>query len=53
VDVDTLRIVIVLAWPADPISASGQDEIQTDVTTTTLGETTTTSDDTTTTDGDS
>ncbi|MEX1038235.1 MAG: rod shape-determining protein MreC [Acidimicrobiia bacterium] len=49
VDIDTLRIVIVLAWPADPVSASGQDEIQTDVTTTTLGETTTTGEGTTTT----
>jgi rod shape-determining protein MreC len=53
VEVDTLRIVIVLAWPTDPFSASGEDEIQTEVTTTTLGETTTTGDGTTTTEGGS
>jgi rod shape-determining protein MreC len=53
VEIDTLRIVIVLAWPADPISASGEDEIQTEITTTTLGDTTTNGDRTTTTDGDS
>jgi len=51
VEVDTLRIVVVLAWPTDPNSASGEDEIQTEVTTTTLGETTTTSDGTATTEG--
>jgi rod shape-determining protein MreC len=51
VEVDTLRIVIVLAWPPDPLSASGEDEIQTEVTTTTLGETTTTGDATATTEG--
>lgn len=44
VEIDTLRIVIVLAWPTDPISASGEDEIQSEVTTTTPGETTTTTD---------
>jgi rod shape-determining protein MreC len=38
VEIDTLRIVIVLAWPADPISASGEDEIQTEITTTTDGD---------------
>ena len=53
VDIDTLRIVVVLAWPTDPGSASGQDEIQADVTTTTLGETTTTGEGTTTTEGGS
>jgi rod shape-determining protein MreC len=53
VEVDTLRIVIVLAWPADPGSASGEDEIQTEITTTTLGETTTTGDGTATTEGGS
>ena len=52
VDFDTLRLVVVLAWPTDPISASGQDEIQADVTTTTLGETTTTGEGTTTTEGE-
>jgi rod shape-determining protein MreC len=51
VEVDTLRLVIVLAWPTDLNSASGEDEIQTEVTTTTLGETTTTGDATTTTEG--
>lgn len=51
VDIDTLRIVVVLAWPSDPLSASGQDEIQGEVTTTTLGETTTTGEGTTTTEG--
>lgn len=51
VDTDTLRVVVVLAWPADPISALGQDEIQAEVTTTTLGETTTTGEGTTTTGG--
>lgn len=51
VDIDTLRIVVVLAWPTDPASASGQDEIQNEVTTTTLGETTTTGEGTTTTEG--
>jgi rod shape-determining protein MreC len=44
VEVDTLRIVIVLAWPADLLSGSGEDEIQTEVTTTTLGDGTTTTD---------
>jgi len=54
VDIDTLRIVVVLAWPSDPGSASGQDEIQNEVTTTTLGEgTTTTGGGTTTTEGGS
>ncbi|MEX1091770.1 MAG: rod shape-determining protein MreC [Acidimicrobiia bacterium] len=51
VDIDTLRIVVVLAWPSDPVSASGQDEIQAEGTTTTLGETTTTGEGTTTTGG--
>lgn len=51
VEIDTLRIVVVLAWPTDPASASGQDEIQNEVTTTTLGETTTTGEGSTTTGG--
>lgn len=52
VNIDTLRLVVVLAWPADPISAVGQDSVP-EVTTTTLGEglTTTTSGDETTTTG--
>jgi rod shape-determining protein MreC len=53
VEIDTLRIVVVLAWPSDPGSASGQDEIQSEVTTTTIGETTTTGEGTTTTEGGS
>ncbi len=53
VEIDTLRIVVVLAWPTDPLSASGQDEIQNEATTTTLGETTTTGEGTTTTEGGS
>lgn len=53
VDIDTLRIVVVLAWPSDPLSAAGQDEIQNEVTTTTIGETTTTGEGTTTTEGGS
>lgn len=50
VNVDTLRLVVVLAWPADPGSAVGQDAVP-DVTSTTNGETTTTSDGETTTTG--
>lgn len=43
VDIDTLRLVVVLAWPADPVTAGGgTDEIQSEATTTTVAETTTT-----------
>ena len=43
VDPDTLRIVVVLAWPPDPISATTDDTvIEEDTTTTTNGEETTT-----------
>lgn len=51
VDIDTLRLVIVLAWPTDPISAAGQDEVPASATTTTLPSSTTTGDATTTTGG--
>lgn len=52
VDIDQLQLVVILAWPADPGSAVGQDDIPLSATTTTLGETTTTSGDGTTTTGD-
>lgn len=43
VDPDTLRIVVVLAWPPDPISATTEDTvIEEETTTTTSGEDTTT-----------
>jgi rod shape-determining protein MreC len=43
VDPDTLRIVVVLAWPPDPIAATTDDiVIEEDTTTTTSGEETTT-----------
>lgn len=48
VDVDTLRLVVVLAWPADPMTAVGQDAVPGEETTTTSGETTTTTGDETT-----
>ncbi len=51
VDIDTLRLVVVLAWPTDPISAAGQDEAPASATTTTIPSTTTTGDGTTTTGG--
>jgi len=50
VNLDTLRLVVVLAWPADPVSAVGQDSAP-EITTTTVGETTTTSGEETTTTG--
>jgi rod shape-determining protein MreC len=50
-NIDTLRLVVVLAWPADPGSAVGQDSLP-EVTTTTVGGTTTTSGEATTTTGD-
>lgn len=51
VDIDNLRYVIILAWPTDPASAIGRDEVPASATTTTLGETTTTGGGTTTTGG--
>jgi rod shape-determining protein MreC len=51
VNVDTLRLVVVLAWPADPGSAIGQDPVP-EVTTTVPGATTTTGGETTTTGGE-
>ena len=43
VDPDTLRIVVVLAWPPDPIAATTDDTVtEEDTTTTTSGEETTT-----------
>lgn len=42
VDIDNLLFVVILAWPADPVSAIGQDDLPPGATTTTLGETTTT-----------
>lgn len=39
---DTLRLVVVLAWPPDPITATDDEELAPEVTTTTEGSTTTT-----------
>lgn len=50
-DFANLRIVVILAWPADPVSALGQDELPDEATTTTVPGTTTTSGETTTTGG--
>jgi cell shape-determining protein MreC len=50
VDPETLRLVVVLAWPPDPISAATDDTVPEDeTTTTTLGDGSTT---TSTTEGD-
>lgn len=51
VDIDQLTFVVILAWPADPVSAVGQDDIPASSTTTTIPETTTTSGGSTTTGG--
>jgi rod shape-determining protein MreC len=50
-NVDNLQIVVVLAWPADPVSAAGQDPIPEVTTTTTSGSGTSTTGATTTTIG--
>lgn len=42
-DFDNLELVVILAWPTDPASAVGQDQLPENATTTTLGGTTTTS----------
>lgn len=42
INVDTLQIVVVLAWPADPVSAAGEDPLPQVTTTTVNPETTTT-----------
>lgn len=51
-DFDNLELVVILAWPTDPASAVGQDQLPASATTTTLDGTTTTTEGQTTTTGE-